>query len=119
MLRKDLSELTDDEAKLFYDALEERSQIALSRLRQVTEADRPRLVSYINRSHSRLNEFYEKGYNFVDKTRYRSSGPTIYVSNSASPKDAVIGNGKTYITEQPFHYKLGGNLRYINPNYKK
>jgi hypothetical protein len=114
MLRKDLSELTDDEAKLFYDALEERSRFALDRLSNVAEADRPRLVSYINKLHSRLNEFYEKGYNFVDKTRYRSSGPTIYVNNSASPK-----NGKTYITGLPFHYKLGGNLRYINPNYKK
>lgn len=119
MLRKDLSELTDDEAKLFYEALEERSQVALSRLREVTEADRPRLVSYINRLHSRLNEFYEKGYNFVDKTNYHPSKPTIYVGNSASSKDAVLGTGKTYITEQPFHYKLGGNLQYINPNYKK
>ena len=119
MLRKDLSELTDDEAKLFYDALEERSGWALDRLRKAPEADRPGIVRYINRLHSRLNEFYEKGYNFVDKTNYHPSGPTIYVSNSSSPKDAVIGTGKTYITQQPFHYKLGGNLQYINPNYKK
>lgn len=119
MLRKDLSELTDDEAKLFYDALQERSSLALSRLRRASEADRPGIVSYINRLHSRLSEFYEKGFKFVDKTNYNPSRPTIYVSNSSSPKDAVIGNGKTYITHQPFYDKFGGSLRFISPSNKK
>lgn len=118
MLRKDLSELTDNEAKLFYDALEERSQFAIRRLSSATDSEKSKIISYINRLHSRLNEFYEKGFKFVDKRNYNPSRPTVYVSNSPSPQGAVIGNGKTYITQQPFYYKLGGNLRYINPNYK-
>jgi hypothetical protein len=88
-------------------------------LSSATDSEKSKIISYINRLHSRLNEFYEKGFKFVDKRNYKPSRPTVYVSNSPSPQGAVIGNGRSYITHQPFYDKLGGSLRYISPSNKK
>lgn len=119
MFKKDLSELTENEAKIFYDELEERASFALQRLQRATEADRAGIVNYINRLHSKLKEFYDKGFKFVDKRNYKPSGPTVYVNRSPAPKDPTVEKSSTYITQLPFHYRLGGNLRYVNPNWKK